>query len=153
MPLLCQLSRLFVSLLVGIPSEIECFCNILGMSCAWLVFPSPSDSLRRVDCLVSGVQMSAVVRIVYGWPIEPYFLRNISNICHWTLWWWYNWWIHTLMNLWMWFPLIRGLPLQDGLLTAIYPPVGVSIGAESLDYLCPRIHPGVDRCLGLLPLH
>ena len=59
-------SRLFVSLLVGIPSESECFCTTIGMSCAQLVVPPPPVSLRRVDRLVSVVLMAVVVGIVYG---------------------------------------------------------------------------------------
>ena len=43
--------------------------------------------------------------------------------------------------------------LQDGLLNVVSPPVGVSIGAVSLDHLCPKIHPGVDSFLGILPLY
>ena len=39
-PLLCQCYRLFVSLLVGIPSESECLCPILGIVCDQLV-PHP----------------------------------------------------------------------------------------------------------------
>ena len=45
------------------------------------------------------------------------------------------------------------MPLKYGLLTDVSPPVGVRIGVANLDHLCPRIHPEVDRCLGLLPLH
>ena len=148
MPLLCNLSSLFISLLVGISSESECLCPNLGMSFA----PLPV-SLRIVDSLVSGVRMAVVVIIVYGWPIEPHFLRNLSSVFPRPLWWWCHQWNHPLMPHWMWYPLIRGLPLQDGLLTAASPPVWVRIGVTSLDHLCPRIHLEVDRCLGILPLH
>ena len=57
------------------------------------------------------------------------------------------------MPLWLWFPLLRGMPLQDGLMTAIYCPVVVMIGVVSLGHMCPRINPGVDYLLGLLTLH
>ena len=43
--------------------------------------------------------------------------------------------------------------LQDGLLTAVYPPVGLRIGVVSLGHMCPNIPPGVDRFLGLFLLH
>ena len=66
MPLLCQWSRLFVSFLVGIPSESECLCPTLAMSFDWLVVPPPTFSLRRVDRLVSVVMVAVVVGIVYG---------------------------------------------------------------------------------------
>ena len=153
MPLLCHLSRLFVYLQVGVPSEIECWCPNLGMSFAWLVFPPPPVSLRGVDSLVSGVMMAVVVGIVYGWPIEPRFLRNLSIVCRRPLWWWCHQWNHPLMPQWLWYPLLRGLPLQDSLLTSVSPPVVVSIGVESSYHPCPRIHLEVDRFLGLFPLH
>ena len=143
----------FFPLLVGIPSESECLCTTLGMSCDRLVVPTPSVSLRRLDRLVSGVLMAVVVRIVYEWPTEPHFFRDLSNVCHWLLWWWCCRWIHTLMTMWLWCPLLMGLPLQDGFLTAVYSNVGVRIGVASFDHLCPRIYPGVDRCLCLLPLY
>ena len=153
MPLLCHWSRLFVSLQVGIPLERVCLCPTLGMSCAWLAVPLPPVSLRRVDRLVSGVLMDVVVGIVYGWPIEPRFLRDLSNVCHWPLWLWCHLWNHPLMHQWLWYPLLRGLMLQDGLMTAVTPPVWVRIGVVSLDHLCPRIHLEVDHFLGLLSLH
>ena len=65
MPLLCQWSRLFVSLLVGILSESECLCTILGMSFARLVVPPLPVSLSRVDRLVSGVLMVSGRNIVW----------------------------------------------------------------------------------------
>ena len=153
MPLSCQWSRLFVSILVRIPSESECLCPTLGMSCARLVFSTPPVSLNRVDRLVSVVLMAVVAGTVYRWPIEPYFLHNLSNVFHRSLWWWCHWWIHILMPQWMWCPLIRVLLLQDVLLNVFSPPVRVSIGVASLDHLCPSIHPGVDHFLGILPLH
>ena len=45
----------------------------------------------------------------------------------------------------------KGMPLKDGLLTAVYPPVGVMIGVARLDHLCPRIHPRVDHLLEVVP--
>ena len=153
MPILCQWSRLFVSLLVGIPSESECLYTTLVIFFARLVVHIPPVSLRRVDHIISGVLMAVVVGRVYVWPIEPHFLRNLPNVCHQPLWWWYRWWIHIFTPLRMWYLLLRGLPLQDVLLTNVSPTVGVRIGVESLGHLCPRINPGVDRCLGLLPLH
>ena len=66
MLILCHLSRLFASLQVGIPSDIECLCTNRGMSFVLLVVPLPLVFLMRVDCLVSGVPMAAVVGIVYG---------------------------------------------------------------------------------------
>ena len=144
---------MFVSLLVLIPSESRCLCTTLGMSCAWIVVPPLSVFLRRVDHLVSGVLMDVVVGRVYGWPIEPHFFRNISNVRHRPLWWWCRWQIHPLMTPWMWCPLLRGLPFQDGFLTSVSPPVGVRIGVAILVHMCPRIHPGSDSCLGILPLH
>ena len=153
MPLLCQWSSLFVSILMVILSESECLCPTLGMSCAQLVVPPPLVSLSGSDRLILGVLMAVVVRIVYGWPIEPYFLRDLSNVCYQLLWWWCHRWIHTLMPKWLWCPLLRGLPLQDVLLNAVSPPAGVRIGVASLYHLCPRIHSWVDLFLGLLPLH
>ena len=153
MPILCQWSRLSLSLLVGILSYSECLCPTIGISCAWLVVPPPSASLRILDHLVSGVLMDVVVRIVYGWPIDLHFLRDLSNVFHQSLWWWCHQWIHPLIPQWLCCPLLRGLPLKDVLLTAVSPSVRVRIGVVSLDHLCPRIHPGVDSCLGLLPLH
>ena len=149
MPLLCQWSRLFVSILVGIPSESECLCPTLGMSSSGIVVPTLPVSLRTVDSLVSGVLMAVAVGRVYGWPIEPQFLRDLSNVHHRPLWWWCHWWIHPLMPQWMGFPLLRGMPFQDGLLTAVSHPVWVMIGVASLDHMCPRTHPGVDCCLVL----
>ena len=73
MPLLCQWSRLFVSVLIGMPSESECLCSTLGMFCARIVVLPPPVFLRIVDRLISGVLMALVVRIVYGWPKEPHF--------------------------------------------------------------------------------
>ena len=153
MPLLCHWSKLFVSLQLVIPSDSECLCTTLGMSFTWLFPPPLSVSLRRVDCLVSGVLMAVVVRIVYGWPIEPHFLSDLSNVHHQPVWWWCHQWIHSLMPQCLWCPLLRGLPFQDGLLISVFTPVGVRIGVASLDHLCPRIYPGVDRFLGILPLH
>ena len=103
------------------------------MSCAWLVVPPPHVSLSRLYRLASGVLMDVVVVIVYGWPTELHFLRDISNVCQWLLWWRCRRWIHTLMPLWLWCPLLLGMPLQDGFLTAVYSTVGVSIGVASLD--------------------
>ena len=97
--------------------------------------------------------MAVVVGRVYVWPIEPHCLRDLSNVCHQPLWWWYRWWIHLFIPLWMWYLLLRGLPLQDVLLPNVSPNVGVRIGVESLGHLCPKINPGVDRCLGIFPLH
>ena len=65
MPLLCQWSRFFVSLLVGILSYSECLCPILVILCSLLVVPPPPVSLRRVDRLVSGVLVAVSVRRVY----------------------------------------------------------------------------------------
>ena len=144
---------LFVYLQVGIPSYSECLCTNLGISCARKVVPPPSVSLRRVNCLVSGVMMAVVVIIVYGWPIEPRFLRDLSSVCHRPLWWWFHRWNNALMPQWLWYPLIRGLMLQDVLITAVSHPVGVRIGVASLDHPCPSIHLKIDRCLGPLPLH
>ena len=45
----------------------------------WIVVPPQSLSLRRVDSLVSGVLMAVVVGRLYGRPIEPNILRNLSN--------------------------------------------------------------------------
>ena len=123
------------------------------MSFARLVVPPSPVSLRRVDCFVSGVMMDVVVRIVYGWPIEPHFLRDLSSVRCWPLWWWCNRWNHPLMPQWLWYPLRRSLTTQDGLLTAASPPVGVRIGVVSLDNPCPRIHIKVDCCPGIFPLH
>ena len=153
MPILCKCSRLFVSLLVGIPSDSDCLCTTLIMYCDRIVVSTLPVSLSRVYSLVSGVLIADVVGIVYGWPIESHFLRNLSNVCHRTLWWWCHRWIHLLMTQWLCCPLLRGLTLQDGLLTAVYPPVGVRIGVANLDNMCPRIQPVVDHCLGILPLH
>ena len=153
MPILCHLSKLFVSLQVGITSDSECLCTTLGMFCDRLVVPTLSFSLSRVDHLVSGVLMAVMVGRVYGWPIEPPFLRNLSSGHHRQLWWWCHQWIHTLMPLWMWFPPLRGMPLQYGFLTAVSNHVGVRIGVASLDHLCPSIHPGVHHFLGILSLH
>ena len=47
MPLLCQWSRMFVSLLVEIPSESECLCPTIGISCARIVVPPPPVSLKE----------------------------------------------------------------------------------------------------------
>ena len=66
MSILCNLSRLFVSLQVGIPSDIEYYCPYLGMSFDQLIVPTPSVSLMRVDRFVSGFPMAVVVGIVYG---------------------------------------------------------------------------------------
>ena len=66
MPLLCQCSRRFVSILLGIPSESECLCPTIGVSCDQLVVLPPPVPLRIVDLLVSGVLMAVVVVIVYG---------------------------------------------------------------------------------------
>ena len=153
MPILCHLSRRFVYLQVGITSESECLCTNLCIYLYRLVVPPPSESLRRVDCLVSGVLMAVVAEIVYEWLIEPRFLRDLSSVCHWPFWWWCSWWNHPLMPQWLWCPLLRGLTLQYGFLTAFYPPMGVRIGVASLDNTCTRIHLKVDCCLGLLPLH
>ena len=46
----------------------------------------------------------------------------------------------------------KGSAVAICLLTAVSPPVGVRIGVASLDHMCPRIHPGVDRFLGQFPL-
>ena len=153
MPLLCHWSRIFVSLQVGIPSESESFCPTLGMPCAQLVVPPPPVSLNIVDNLLSGGLMAVVVVIVYGWTIEPHFLSKISSVRHLLLWWWCHQWNHALIPQWLWYPLIRGLLLQYGLLKAVSPPMVVSIGVASLDHPCLSIHLKVDRCLGLLPLH
>ena len=153
MPLLCHFYRMFLSLQLGIPSESECLCPNLCMSCAQLIVPPPPVSLRRVNRLVSGVLMAVVVKIVYGWPIEPSFLRDLSSVRHLPLWWWCHWWNHPLMPQCMWYPLLRGMTLQDGLMTAVSPPVGVRIGVESLDHPCPSINIDLDCFLGLLPLH
>ena len=153
MPLLCHLSRLFVSLQLGIHSDSECLCPNLGMYCAWMVVPPPPVSLRIVDRLISGVLMAAVVGIVYGWPKEPRFLCDPSSVHHRHLWWWCHQWNHPFIPQWMWYPLLRGLPLQDSLLNYFSPPVWVRIGVVSLDHPCPRIDLEVDCCLGLLPLH
>ena len=110
-------------------------------------------SLRRVDHLISGVLMAVVVVRLYGWEIEPHYLRNLSNVCHWPLWWWCCRLIHPLMPLLLWCPLIRGMPLQDWLLTDVPPPLGVSIGVAILGHLCPKIHPILYRCLVIFPLH
>ena len=59
-------SGMFFSLQVEIPSESECLCPNLGMSCARLVVPTPSVSLRRLDRIISGVLMAVVVGILYG---------------------------------------------------------------------------------------
>ena len=67
------MSVVHFSLLVEIPSESECLCPTLGMSCARIVVPLLAFYLRRVDGLVSGVMMDVVVGIVYGWPIEPHY--------------------------------------------------------------------------------
>ena len=130
-PLLCHWSRLFVSLQIGIPSDSECLCPTLGIYCARIAVPSPPVSLTRVDRLVSGVMMAVVVGIVYGWPIEPRFLRDLSSLCHRPLWWWCHWWNHPLMPQWMWYPLLRGMPLPDVLRTSASPPVGLRIGVAS----------------------
>ena len=153
MPLLCNFSRLFVYLQVGIPSESECLCTNLGMSCAWIVVPLPPVSSMRVNRLVSGVLIAVVIGIVYGWPIEPRFFRDLSSVCHRPLWWWCHRWNHPLMPQWQWCPLLRGLLLKDRLMTAVSPLVGVRIGVASLYHLCPRIHTRIDRCLSLLSLH
>ena len=47
MPLLCKWSRMFVSLLVEIPSESECLCPTIGISCARIVVPPPPVSLKE----------------------------------------------------------------------------------------------------------
>ena len=153
MPFLCQWSSLFVSLLLEIFTESECLCPTQVIFCARIVVLPTPVPLRRVDHLVSGVLMAVVVGRVYGWPIEPQFLRDLSSVCHRPLWWWYRWWIHPLVPLWLWFPLIRGMPMQYGLLTVVSPPVGVSIGAVSLGHMCPNIHTREDCFLDLLPLH
>ena len=119
MPILCHWCRLFVSLQLGISSESECLCPTLGMSCARLVVPPPPVSLRRVDCLIAGFLMAIVVGIVYGWPIEPHFLRDISSVRHQPLWLWCHWWNHSFMPQWMWYPLLRGMPLQYGFINYI----------------------------------
>ena len=144
---------MFVSLLLGIPSESECLCPTLGMSCGWLVVPPPSVSLRRVDRLISGVMMAVVVGIVYEWQIEPHFLRYLSNVCNRPLWWWRCQWTHPPMFMWLWCTLIGGMSLRDGLLNIVYPLLAVSIYVASLDNMCPKIRPGVDRFLDLLPLY
>ena len=84
--LLCHLSRLFVSIQFGIPSESECLCPNLGMSFAWLVVPPMTVSLRRVDPIVSGVLMAVVVGIVYGLPIHQRFLRYLSSVLNRLVW-------------------------------------------------------------------
>ena len=71
------------------------FFLTLGMFCARLVVPPPLFYLTIVDHLVSAIMMDVVVGRVYGWLIEPHFLRDLSNICHWLLWWWCRWWIHS----------------------------------------------------------
>ena len=153
MPSLCHLSRLCVSLQVGIPSESECLCLNLGMSFSRLVFPPPPVSLRRVDRLISVVLMAVVFGIVYIWPIEPHFLRDLSSVHHQPLWLWCHWWNHPLMLQWMWYPMLRVMFLQDGLLTAASHHVGVRIRVAGLDHLRPSINLKLDCCLGLLPLH
>ena len=153
MPLLCHWSRLFVSLQVGIPSESECLCPTLCIYCDRLVVPPLPGSLRRVDHLISGVLMAIVVGRVHGWPIQPHFLRDLSNVHNQTLWWRCHWWINPLISMWLWCPLLSGLPFQYGLMTSVYPPVGWSIGMASLCHLCSRIYPRVDRCVVILPLH
>ena len=153
MLILCHLSRLFVSLQLGIPSEIECWCPSRGMSFALLVVPLPPVSLMRVDFLVSEVPIALVVGIVYVWPIWPRFFRDLSSGPHRPLWWWCHQWSHPLMPQWLWSPLLRGLPLPDGLRTAASLPVGVRICVASSVHLCPRIHPGVDSCIGIMSLH
>ena len=92
---------------------------------ALILVPHLPVALSRVDHLVSGVLMDVVVGRVYGWPIEPHFLRDLSNVCYRPFWWWCCWLIHPFMPMWLWFTLLRGLPLQDGLFTVVYPPVGV----------------------------
>ena len=82
MSLLYQWSRLIFSLLVGIPSESECLCLTLGMFCYWIVVPPPPVYLKRVDHLISVVPMDVVAVRVYGLPIDPHFLRDLSNVCH-----------------------------------------------------------------------
>ena len=86
MPFLCQKSRLFVSILVGILSGSECVCTALGMFYDHLGLPPLQNVLRRMDQLILGVIMSAVVGIVYVRPIEPQFLCVLSNVCHQPLW-------------------------------------------------------------------
>ena len=66
MPILCQWSRIFVSVLVGIISGSECVCPTLGMFYAQLVFPPPQVYLRILEHLVTGVLMAVVVGRVYG---------------------------------------------------------------------------------------
>ena len=153
MPLLCQWSRLFVYLLVGILSESECLCPNLGMYSDCLAVPPLTVSLRRVNHIVSGVLMTVVVVRVYVWPTDMHCLRDLSNICHRPLHLWCRQWIHPLIPLWLWCPLLRGLPVQDVLLTVVYTPVGVVICVVSLGHLCPNIFPGVDSFLGILSLH
>ena len=65
MPLLCQWTRLFDSLLVGILSGSEGACTTLGTFCVRPVLLPPQVSLGKVDRLVKGFLMAAVAVIVY----------------------------------------------------------------------------------------
>ena len=120
------------------PSNVLC-----SSSC-----PYPTSFLKEGGHFVSGVLMAVVVGIVYGWPIEPHFLRDISNVGNQLLWWWCHWWIHPSIHQWLWYPLLRCLPLQDGLLTAVLfsagcPPPTIFLKESGLS--CFR---GYDGCSG-----
>ena len=97
-PLLCQWSRMFVSLLVVIPSESECLCPTIGIFFGRLVVPTPPFSLRLLDCIVSGVLMAVVVG--KDDQSSRTFLRVLFNVCHQPLSWWCCQWIYKLMPQW-----------------------------------------------------